>query len=236
VQVRARLELERANRELEEFAFVSSHDIQEPLRMVGIYTELLLSRYVPDNPTAKQYGAFIKEGVQRMEKLIRDLLTYSRVIYTDGTSGKTADLNESLQQALHALESRIAETKVKVIAAPLPRVQADSAQLMHVFQNLISNSLKYRDAQRPLEIRVSAEQRDGNWIVSVEDNGIGFEQQYAERIFGLFKRLHKEEYAGTGLGLAICQRIVERYGGRIWAEGRLGEGATFRFSLPGILG
>jgi PAS domain S-box-containing protein len=231
-QVRARQELERANRELEEFAYVSSHDLQEPLRMVGIYSELLLSRFLPDNPVAKQYGEFIGDGVRRMSKLIHDLLTYSRVIHGDGADSGTADLNESLAQALGTLDTRIKEVAAAILADPLPSVVGDSPQLGHVFQNLLSNSIKYRDPHRPLEIRISAKPDRGNWIVCVEDNGIGFEQQYAEKIFGLFKRLHKDEYAGTGLGLAICQRIIERFGGKIWAQSRHGEGSRFYFSLP----
>jgi signal transduction histidine kinase len=233
-QVRAMKELERANRELEEFAYVSSHDIQEPLRMIGTFTELLLMRYVPDDPVAKKYAAFIQEGVLRIEKLIRDLLTYSRVIHADSAVEIVADLNESLRQAMETLDSRIGNVNAVVTAGPLPKVQGDPGQFAHVFQNLLSNSLKYRSKDRLAQIHISAQRNGEGWVVSIEDNGIGFEQQYAERIFGLFKRLHKDEYAGTGLGLAICQRIVERYGGRIWAEGRPGAGATVSFSLPEI--
>jgi PAS domain S-box-containing protein len=233
-QVRSRQDLERVNRELEEFAYVASHDLQEPLRMVGIYTELLLGRFLPENPVALEFGGFVREGVQRMQKLIQDLLTYSRVIHNDGASSEGADLNESLGQALRILGSRLKEAGARVTAAPLPVVAGDTDQLMHVFQNLLSNSLKYRDTGRTPEIRISAAPCGGQWTVCVEDNGIGFQQQYAERIFGLFKRLHKDEYSGTGLGLAICQRILERYGGRIWADGRPGEGATFYFTLPDV--
>jgi light-regulated signal transduction histidine kinase (bacteriophytochrome) len=153
-------------------------------------------------------------------------------VHTDELTVGKADLDASLSDALSVLKNRIEEAGASVTAVPLPTVRGDSSQLSHVFQNLLSNALKYRKKDTPAEICISAE-RDGDyWTVSMRDNGIGFEPQYAERIFGLFKRLHREEYPGTGLGLAICKRIVERYGGRIWAEGKLGEGATFYFLLP----
>lgn len=200
--------------------------------MVGIYTELLLSRQLQNDPVAQQYGVFVRQGVERMERLIHDLLDYSRIIHADGPASGCADLNESLTKALKTLENRIAEQKARVIAARLPLVAGEASQLEHVFQNLLSNSLKYRSPERAPEIRIGAARNGDRWIVSVEDNGIGFDQQYAQRVFGLFKRLHKDDYLGTGLGLAICQRILERYGGRIWAEAEPGKGATFHFSLP----
>jgi PAS domain S-box-containing protein len=232
--VRARQGLERANRELEEFAYVSSHDMQEPLRMVNIYAHLLLKSLAIETPEAQEYAAFIRQGVLRMEHLIRDLLSYSRVIHSDGVAAGTADLAESLSQALETIRPRIDETQAMITADPLPKVRGETAQLAHVFQNLFSNSLKYRKTGTCPEIHISVEGSGSQWIVAVRDNGIGFEQRYAERIFGLFKRLHKEEYAGTGLGLAICQRIVDRFGGRMWAEGRPGDGATFYFTLTGV--
>jgi PAS domain S-box-containing protein len=231
-QVRARQELERANRELEEFAHVSSHDLQEPLRMVNIYTQLLLKRSLADDPAALQYASFIREGVRRMEDLIRDLLSYSQVIHRDAPLSAIANLNESLAEALKLFHDQIGEAGAKVTVEPLPVVRGDTIQLTHVFQNLLSNSLKYRRNDVAMEVRIAAVQTTDRCIVSVQDNGIGFQPQYAERIFGLFKRLHKNQYPGTGLGLAICQRIVERCGGRMWAEGRPGEGATFYFALP----
>jgi PAS domain S-box-containing protein len=231
LQVLARKELERANRELEEFAYVASHDLQEPLRMVGIYTQILLSRYMKDDPIAQECAGFVRKGVDRMEQLIHDLLTYSRIIHTESTSWGDADLNESLAQALKAMEIRIQETNARVTATPLPTVRGEASQLVHVFQNLLSNSLKYRHMEVTPEVHISAERNGENWVISVRDNGIGFEPRYSQRIFGLFKRLYKDEFSGTGLGLAICQRIVGRYGGRIWAEGRPGEGATFFISL-----
>jgi light-regulated signal transduction histidine kinase (bacteriophytochrome) len=156
------------------------------------------------------------------------------VIHSDGVPAGTADLAESLSHALLTLRPRIDETRAIITAGALPKVRGDSTQIAHVFQNLFTNSLKYRKTDTRPEIHISAERAGNQWIVSVRDNGIGFEQKYAERIFGLFKRLHKEEYAGTGLGLAICQRIVERFGGRMWAEGRPDNGATFFFVLTGV--
>jgi light-regulated signal transduction histidine kinase (bacteriophytochrome) len=160
-------------------------------------------------------------------------LIYSKVVHEDDADWGTADLNVSLSEALKMMESRIEESGAELTIAPLPNVRGESSQLAHVFQNLLSNSLKYRHAESAPKIVISAERRNQDWIVAVQDNGIGFDPQYAQKIFGLFKRLHKDEFPGTGLGLAICQRIVERYGGRIWAEGRPGRGATFFISLPG---
>ncbi|HEY1756438.1 MAG TPA: PAS domain S-box protein [Bryobacteraceae bacterium] len=224
-------ELKRANRELEEFAFVASHDLQEPLRMVNIYTQIILDSLGPEGSKLSQFAGFVTQGVSRMEALIRDLLTFSRTVQEDEQAAGTADLSASLTEALSVLENVIAESGAVITADALPSVRGDTAQMAHVFQNFISNALKYRKEGIAPEIRISAERSAGSWIISVRDNGIGFEQQYAERIFGLFKRLHKEDYPGTGLGLAICKRIVERYGGRIWAEGKPGEGAAFHFSL-----
>ncbi len=228
----ANKELTRANRELEEFAFVASHDLQEPLRMVNIYTHLILRATEDDGAKLTQYREFVRQGIDRMEALFRDLLTFSRTIQKDELPTGVADLAGSLNEALSVLHERIEQTGAVVTAASLPCVRADAQQMAHVFQNLLSNSIKYRCNVGPPEIGISSEERDGNWVIAVRDNGIGFDQQYAERIFGLFKRLHKDEYPGTGLGLAICQRIVERYGGRIWAIGKAGEGATFYFTLP----
>jgi light-regulated signal transduction histidine kinase (bacteriophytochrome) len=230
--VLARRELERANRELEEFAYVASHDLQEPLRMVNVYTQLLLRRHVGDNPQAQHYAGIIHQGVNRMETLIRDLLTFSRTIYSQESSPEIADLSASLSEAIAVLKDRIEQSGASITTSPLPKVKGDAAQIAHVFQNLLSNALKYQQTGAHPEIQISAECDGLQWIISVKDNGIGFEPQYAERIFGLFKRLHKNEYPGTGLGLAICRRIIERHKGRMWAESDLGKGATFYFSLP----
>ncbi len=225
-------ELRKMNRELEEFAYVASHDLQEPLRMVNIYSHLLLKHFGGEDVKLSNYAGFIRQGVSRMEGLIRDLLTFSRTVHSDNDLPVgAADLSVSFAEALGVLKDSIEDNHAVISVQPLPAVRGDTAQMAHVFQNLLSNALKYRKKDVPPEIHVSAELKGRRWVVSVNDNGIGFEPQYADRIFGLFKRLHKDEYPGTGLGLAICQRIVERYGGRIWAEGRPGEGATFSFSL-----
>jgi PAS domain S-box-containing protein len=225
-------ELTRVNKELEEFAYVASHDLQEPLRMVNIYTQLILDDGGADSTEKSHYAGFVREGVRRMEGLIHDLLTFSKAVHSDQPPVGTADLSAALREAISVLKNRMEESGCIVTEEPLPWVRGDASQMAHVFQNLLSNALKYCKRGVPPAIHVSAA-RDGNWwVVGIRDNGIGFEQHYAERIFGLFKRLHKEEYPGTGLGLAICKRIVERYGGRIWAEGRPGEGSTFYFSLP----
>jgi PAS domain S-box-containing protein len=232
VQVRARKELERVNHELEEFAFVASHDLQEPIRMIGIYTELLLRRLMSEDARAREYAGFVHQGVERMERLIQDLLTYSRVVHMDEAPAGSADLNRSLADAITFMDAKINETEAKLSAAPLPVVRGEESQFSHVFQNLLSNAFKYRRGDVMPEIHISSRREGAQWVISVRDNGIGFDPQYSQRIFGLFKRLHKDEYAGTGLGLAICQRIVERYGGRIWAEGYPGRGAVFHFALP----
>jgi PAS domain S-box-containing protein len=225
--------LRRSNEELEEFAFVASHDLQEPLRMVNAYTELLLRRlHVPEDPDLQEYRRYIHEGVQRMQELIHDLLAYSRVIHADREAAGTASLQRALDKAKRVLGDRISATGARITSDPLPVVRGEEPQIEQVFQNLLSNSLKYRQPERQTEVHISVSTLDHECVITVEDNGIGFEQKYASRIFKLFKRLHKEEYPGTGLGLAICKRIVERHGGRIWAEGVSGEGCRFHFSLP----
>ena len=228
----ANVDLMRVNRELEEFAYVASHDLQEPMRMINIYTQLILKQ-IGEHGTREinDYAEFVREGVLRMESLIRDLLTFSRTVHAERATNDVADLSTSLQQALDVLETRIHENRAVINRKPLPQVTGDTRQLALVFQNLISNSLKYRKTAEPPHIDISAEENNGQWVISVRDNGIGFDQQYAERIFGLFKRLHKDEYPGTGLGLSICQRIVERYGGRMWAKAVAGSGATFYFAM-----
>lgn len=232
-QVMARKHLEQANRELEEFAYVASHDLQEPLRMINIYTQLLLRRHVGAVAEAQEYAAVIQRSVGRLEVLIRDLLAFSRTIHAEEPPVATADLSAALLEAISVLQQRIEASGATIRSSALPTVRGDTSQLAGVFQNLLSNALKYVRQGHAPEIDISAEWRGAQWVISVADHGIGFQPQYAERIFGLFKRLHNEEFPGTGLGLAICRRIIERYGGRIWAEGRPGEGATFFFSLPG---
>lgn len=225
-------ELERSNQELQQFAYVASHDLQEPLRMVSSYLQLLERRYKNQlDDDAKEFIAFAVDGAKRMQALINDLLAYSRV----GTRGKPfelVDLSQTLQQSQTNLKIAIDESSAQISAGPLPVVKGDSTQMMQLLQNLIGNSIKFNH-HHPPKINIRAERHNGHHHITVADNGIGFDTQYADRIFLIFQRLHtRDEYAGTGIGLAICKRIVERHGGKIWAESKLGEGTTFHISLP----
>jgi light-regulated signal transduction histidine kinase (bacteriophytochrome) len=186
------------------------------------------------DPKLQEYASYVRTGVKRMEVLIHDLLTYSRLTHAeDDFTPRRANLEAVLCQALNTVEARVRENHAEVTSDPLPSVVGDEGHLAHVFQNLLSNALKYRKREVAPRIHVGVEKRDSQWVISVRDNGIGFDQDQAERIFGLFKRLHRdEEYPGTGMGLAICKQIVERYRGRIWAESQPGAGSTFFVSLP----
>lgn len=226
-------DLTSANRNLEEFACVASHDLQEPLRMVNIYTQLLLRRLGNQDREINQYAGILSDSVARMQALLRDLLAYLRASNADTAEG-TADLSISLQEALKILENDIQESGALIKASPLPMTKGETMQMCHVFQNLLSNAIKYRRPGFRPEIQICAQREKGEWKIAVQDNGIGFEPQYAAQIFGLFKRLNNRDYPGTGLGLAICQRIVERFDGRIWAESAPGRGSTFLFTLPAI--
>ncbi len=233
-QVLSRREVERVNRELEEFAYVASHDLQEPLRMVNAYSQLLVQRLETANPEQLQrYVEFIGTGVRRMEQLIRDLLSFARTVQSEAPVLEPVSLEVCLARALDVLRAQIEEKSAAIEAGELPVVLADQTQLTQVFQNLISNALKYSKPNAALKVIISAAPTGVVWTVSVQDNGIGFKQDYAEHIFGLFKRLHRDDYSGTGLGLAICKRIIERFGGRIWANSIPGEGSTFSFTLRG---
>jgi light-regulated signal transduction histidine kinase (bacteriophytochrome) len=218
-------ELTRKNRELEEFAYAASHDLQEPLRMVNIYSELLLQLIdLTYSEKARQYAAYITSGVHRMEALINDLLGYSRVVHDDYELSHTADCSSAVRAAMEVLQDRIRQAGAIVSYGELPTVIGEERHISVVFQNLLSNSLKYKSNGNAPRISISAKREGPNWLFTLTDNGIGFAPEYAERIFGLFKRLHKDSYPGTGLGLAICRQIVERYGGRIWATSE-GDGA-----------
>ena len=224
-------ELERSNEELQQFAYVASHDLQEPLRMVSSYTQLLVRRYGDRlDGDAKEFMDFIVDGAARMKQLIEDLLAYSRV----GTRGRSLEPTESLAALDKALVNlRIAQeaSGAAVTHDPMPKVVADPGQLTQLFQNLIGNAMKFRGAAAP-RIHVGAETREHVWVFTVKDNGIGLDTQYADRIFMMFQRLHnKTEYPGTGIGLAICKKIVERHGGRIWVDSRPGQGSTFGFTI-----
>lgn len=226
-------ELERSNQELEQFAYVASHDLQEPLRMVTSYMQLLARRYQGQlDDDADEFIAFAVDGANRMKDLINDLLAYSRI----GTRGKAlqpVDCQAALTQVLQDLQLAIQESGATISHDTLPTVMADKSQLTHVFRNLISNAIKFRSQRRP-EIRVGVAHRGNGWLFSVRDNGVGIDPEYRERIFVLFQRLHsKEDVPGTGIGLAICKKIVERHGGQIWVESEPGRGSTFYFTLPG---
>ncbi|MBB4661614.1 sensor histidine kinase [Conexibacter arvalis] len=228
-------ELQRSNAELEQFAYVASHDLQEPLRKVASFCQLLEKRYKGQlDERGDQYIEFAVDGAKRMQQLINDLLAFSRVGRI--TSEQEAIESEAvLQQALTSLATAIEESDAEIVVArPLPRVRGEASLLAGVFQNLVGNALKFRGEGRP-RIAVAAE-RDGEmWRFTVTDNGIGIEPDYAERIFMIFQRLHaKDVYAGTGIGLAMCRKIIEYHGGRIWLDTESTEGTTFRFTLPAL--
>jgi PAS domain S-box-containing protein len=224
--------LHRSNQELEQFAYVASHDLQEPLRMVSSYSQLLARRYQDKlDQDANDFIGFAVDGAHRMQILINDLLSYSRIT-TRGRSLDKIDAGITLGHALNHLKLRIEEEHASVTHDALPAVLADEVQLTQVFQNLLGNAIKFRGEAAP-RIHIAAEDAGDAWQLSVADNGIGIDPQYAERIFLVFQRLHrKEDYEGTGIGLALCKKIVERHGGQIWVESQPGQGATFKFTLP----
>lgn len=224
-------ELQRSNSELEQFAYVASHDLQEPLRMVASYCQLLQRRYAAKlDGDAHEFIGFAVEGAKRMQSLINDLLLYSRV----GTKGKpfvAAPLEQVLTAALANLTVSIEEATAEITHDPLPVVQGDEVQLLQLLQNLLGNALKFR-RELPVRIHVGAQREGEQWLISVADNGIGIESQYAERIFMIFQRLHtREQYPGTGIGLSVCKKIVERHGGKIWVEPAPTGGSVFKFTM-----
>jgi PAS domain S-box-containing protein len=226
-------DLQRSNQELEQFAYVASHDLQEPLRAVGGYTQLLMQEYPADclDESVREYMDYILDGATRMQQLIRDLLTYSRVGSRTQVFAPT-DCNVVLQRTLENLQVAIAESKATITYDALPTITADKNQLVQLFQNLIGNAIKFCRDKVP-QVHVTAELTDQAWRFEVRDNGIGIKPQYLDRIFVIFKRLHtRKEFSGTGIGLAICKKIVERHGGRIWVQSQLGVGTTFYFTLP----
>jgi PAS domain S-box-containing protein len=225
--------LTESNMALEQFAHVVSHDLQEPLRTIGTYSELIV-RKQKDNLDEESQG-FLKAivgGVKRMNVLIQDILTFARV-QTETDRPASYSLDTDFETALTHLEGLIADTNAIISHDPLPTVQCDQGQMVRLFQNLIGNALKYAKPNVAPVIRVSAKEEGLMWVISVQDNGIGFDQKDAELVFLPFKRLHShDEYSGSGVGLPICKRIIEGHGGRIWAKSKLGEGTTIEFSLP----
>lgn len=225
--------LTESNQALAQFAYSVAHDLQEPLRTVSAHAQLLARRcQYPSECDVDRLGSFVVNGALRMQKLIDDLLSYSQTEVQDANV-ESASLDQDFEAACSQLQQSIEESQAVITHDPLPDVRGNRGQFVRLFQNLLSNAIKYRATSEP-RIHVAARKEGANWVVSVSDNGIGFDPQYAEDIFRLFKRLHRDEYPGTGLGLAMCRRIVERHGGRMWAESEPGRGATFFFTLPEI--
>jgi light-regulated signal transduction histidine kinase (bacteriophytochrome) len=217
---------------LEQFAYVASHDLQEPLRMITGYLQLLERRYKAqlDND-AHEFIGFAVDGASRMQQLLKDLLAYSRV-GSRTQAFAPVDCQVVLDQTLVNLKASLVESQAAITHDPLPTLMANATLLGQLFQNLLGNAIKFR-AEAPPHIHIEAKRQAREWLFAVRDNGIGLEAQYAERIFMIFQRLHtRERYPGTGIGLAICKRIVELHGGRIWVESQPGQGATFYFTLP----
>ncbi len=230
--LKSNMELKRSNDELKRFAYVSSHDLQEPLRMVTLYSQLLERRYKDKiDSDADDFIAYIVENAKRMKQLIDDLLEYSRLT-SQAKEFENVDLEKTLDVVLTNLSVSIAENNVKVTHEPLPTVFADENQMIQVFQNLITNAIKFQGEKRP-EINISAHKGDSEWTFAIKDNGIGIESNHQKQIFEVFKRLHtREEYPGTGIGLSIVQKIITHHDGRIWVESELGKSSTFYFTIP----
>jgi signal transduction histidine kinase len=225
-------ELARSNRDLEQFAYVASHDLQEPLRMVASYTELLSEHLHGSlDEKSRKYFNYVLDGAKRMQQLVKDLLAYSRVD-SQGKPPLPVEADAVVKDVLKNLGIAIEQSRAEIVCDRLPMVRADGVQLAQVFQNLIGNALKFRAESNP-HIHIGAEKNNGAWIFHVADNGIGIDKQYAERVFLMFQRLHERgQYEGSGIGLAIVKKIVERHGGRIWFDSEEGKGTTFYFTVP----
>ena len=228
-------ELQRANEDLNQFAYSASHDLQEPLRMISIYTQLLARKLDPvADDSTREFMRYTLDGSQRMEMLIRDLLAYTHAVNIRGIPEVAVDSGAALRNAIVNLRGAIEDSRAQVRFGSLPCIRAYDIHLVQLFQNLVGNAIKYRGAEPP-EIEISArhEESSGEWVFTVQDNGIGIDPRYHSQVFGLFKRLHPaHQFQGTGIGLAICQKVVERYGGRIWVESQVGQGSRFIFTLP----
>ena len=225
-------ELTRSNRDLEQFAYVASHDLQEPLRMVTTYMQRFEEKYKGQlDERGEQYLKFAVEGAGRMHQLVQDLLAYSRVSRA-GRGLQAVSAEKAVDAALSNLKTAIQESGARINRQALPAVQGDAAQLAQLFQNLIGNAIKFCDPGRPPEVQIGYRAQDGRYDFFVRDNGIGIAPEHSERVFQIFQRLHtREQYPGTGIGLSICRKIVERHGGKIWVESEEGKGTTFWFSL-----
>ncbi len=222
----------QSNDDLNQFAYAASHDLQEPLRMVSLYSQMLLRRYGNKlDSDADEFISYIVGGAKRMEQLLRDLLAYSQTGSSSEGPIYPVDCTGAMQQVVLNLQASIEQNLAAVTWDPLPVVHAHEIRVVQLLQNLVSNAIKYRSDAPPV-IHVSAERCEGDWRFSVRDNGMGIDPEYAQEVFRIFRRLHGQDYPGTGIGLAICQRIVERYGGRIWLESDLGRGSVFHFTLP----
>ncbi len=235
-EIRAHSEmLLRSNAELERFAYVASHDLQEPLRMVASFTQLLSQRYSGRlDETADRYIGYAVDGAKRMQHLISELLAYSRVNSKELDVNPT-DCNAVVSTAVRNLGAAIEESGSAVLWSGLPVLLADPGQLTLLFQNLLANAIKFRRRNESARVEISAEDAGVEWVFSVADNGIGIEPRHAKKIFQIFRRLHSRgEYPGTGIGLSVCEKVVERHGGRIWLDSEPGVGSTFRFALPKI--
>jgi PAS domain S-box-containing protein len=230
--VRLNEELQRANDDLKQFAFAASHDLQEPLRMITSYSQLLIRgfRGQLDGEAAVCVG-FINDGTKHMRDLLADLLSYTETGAEKGEANESIDLNKIFEKVNQNLRRAIEESGAVVTSGDLPTVHGHNARFVQLFQNLIGNAIKYHGKSPPV-VHISAEQRNDEWLFAVTDNGIGIEPEHHQTIFGVFKRLHGKAIPGTGIGLAICQRVVERYGGRIWVESQVGHGTTFYFTVP----
>ncbi|MBV8847141.1 MAG: response regulator [Bryobacterales bacterium] len=224
--------LRQTNDDLNQFVYAASHDLQEPLRLVALYSQIIQERHAAQlDDQAKKYLGFVLNGALRMETLLKDLLQYSQLgAIKDGPPGPVP-CGDVMRQVLLNLQASIEQNKAQVSWNGLPTLEAHETRLLQLFQNLVGNAIKYR-REDPPNIHVDAERRFGDWLFSIRDNGIGIKPEYAQQVFGIFKRLHGNKYPGTGIGLAICQRIVESYGGRIWLDSMPGEGSTFYFTFP----
>ncbi|MDH3582994.1 MAG: response regulator [Phycisphaerae bacterium] len=231
-RIQTQLALKQGMEDLQQFAYVASHDLQEPLRTIGSYCQILHDRYRGQlDDQADQYIDFVVDGVSRMQVLIRDLLSYAR-LDTHGRPFESVDCNAVVDDTLQQLKSSVEDSQADVQRAELPVLMGDRSQLTQVFQNLISNAIKFR-GNGPPKVAIGVEEGDGNWVFYVRDDGIGFDPSQHDQLYGMFKRLHtRDEYPGTGVGLALCRKVIQRHGGRIWAESEPGQGSTFYFTIP----